>query len=109
VSRRIAIIGGGPASLAAAYDLAMRGDSDDIITIYQLGWRIGGKCASGRDPENGQIHEHGLHVFAGFYHESMRQLRMIYRQWQDVGRYPVDFDDAMIPVNGCLLSESQVT
>jgi len=105
VARRIAIIGGGPAGLAAAFDLALRNDGDDIITVYQAGWRLGGKCSTGRDPATGQIHEHGLHVFGGFYHNSWRQIRLLYRHWQDDGAAPVSFDEAFLPVNGCILTE----
>lgn len=106
MGRRIAIIGAGPAALAAAYELALHGPPDDIITLYQTGWRIGGKCASGRDPLTGQVHEHGLHVFAGFYHQSLRQLASVYGRWQQVGSRPIPFDDALEPVDGCLLAET---
>ncbi|WP_034161049.1 NAD(P)-binding protein [Sphingomonas sp. ERG5] len=105
MGRRIAIIGGGPAALAAAFDLAARNTGDDEITLYQMGWRIGGKCASGRDPVTGRVHEHGLHVFAGFYHESLRQLRMVYRRWQECGQQPFPIEQALMPVNGCMLAE----
>ena len=33
------------------------------VTIYQYGWRLGGKGASGRNARYGQrIEEHGLHM-----------------------------------------------
>lgn len=105
MGRRIAIIGAGPAALAAAYRLALQGSPDDTITLYQVGWRIGGKCASGRNVVTGRVHEHGLHVFAGFYHESLQELRNIYRTWQEVGSSPIPFSQALRPVNGCLLAE----
>jgi uncharacterized protein with NAD-binding domain and iron-sulfur cluster len=36
------------------------------VTIYQRGWRLGGKDASGRNREYGQrIEEHGLHMWMG--------------------------------------------
>ena len=35
------------------------------VTVYQLGWRLGGKGASGRNAGHGnRIEEHGLHVSA---------------------------------------------
>jgi uncharacterized protein with NAD-binding domain and iron-sulfur cluster len=104
--RRIAIVGAGPAALAAAYRLALKCAPDATITLYQMGWRIGGKCASGRNAETGRVHEHGLHVFAGFYHDSFRELANLYRSWQHVGKHPMPFDDALQPVDGCLLAEA---
>ena len=57
---RIAILGGGAASLAAAYRLSA--DPRFEITVYQMGWRLGGKGASGRRLSDGRDQEHGLHV-----------------------------------------------
>ena len=38
------------------------------VTVYQQGWRLGGKCASGRNrDEHMRIEEHGLHILFGFY------------------------------------------
>ena len=59
---RVAIVGGGCAAMAAALELtdpAHQGRYE--VTVYQLGWRLGGKGASGRGPA-GRIEEHGLHV-----------------------------------------------
>jgi uncharacterized protein with NAD-binding domain and iron-sulfur cluster len=46
--KRIVILGGGPAAMAAAFELTDRPDWQDRyeVTIYQMGWRLGGKCAS---------------------------------------------------------------
>ena len=63
---RVTIVGGGCASLATAFELSRpehKGQYD--ITIYQMGWRLGGKGASGRGP-SGRIEEHGLHLWLGF-------------------------------------------
>jgi uncharacterized protein with NAD-binding domain and iron-sulfur cluster len=54
-----------------------RGQFD--ITIYQMGWRIGGKGASGRGP-SGRIEEHGLHLWLGFYDNAFRLLRECYAE-----------------------------
>jgi uncharacterized protein with NAD-binding domain and iron-sulfur cluster len=65
---KITILGGGLASLTAAYYLTNSPDWQNKyeITLYQMGWRLGGKGASGRNPEYGQrIEEHGLHVWFG--------------------------------------------
>ena len=48
---RIAILGGGVGALCAAVALSEidpKGEKYEI-TLYQLGWRLGGKCASGRN------------------------------------------------------------
>lgn len=78
--RRIAVVGGGMAALSAAFELTRPG-SGNKVTIYQLGWRLGGKCASGND-EHGRNVEHGLHVWFGYYENTFRLLREVYEEWQ---------------------------
>ena len=77
---KVAVIGGGCASMAAAFELSRpehEGRFD--ITVYQLGWRLGGKGASGRGPAD-RIEEHGLHVWLGFYENAFRLLRECYEE-----------------------------
>ena len=77
---KVAIIGGGCASIATAFELSrpeLRGRYD--ITVYQMGWRLGGKGASGRGP-SGRIEEHGLHFWLGFYENAFRLLRECYAE-----------------------------
>ncbi len=96
---KVAVIGGGCASLAAAFELTKpkhRGRYE--VTVYQLGWRLGGKGASGRGPA-GRIEEHGLHVWMGFYENAFRLIRQCYGE---LGRDPkhcriADWDDAFFP------------
>lgn len=81
--QRIAVLGGGVAALSAAFYLTEEaGWSDKYeITVYQQGWRLGGKCASGHDMRPGyghRIYEHGLHIFAGFYDQAFDLLRRAY-------------------------------
>jgi uncharacterized protein with NAD-binding domain and iron-sulfur cluster len=82
MKRKIAIVGGGMAGLAAAFDLtrtkALQEQFD--VTIYQLGWRLGGKAASGRLPD-GRIVEHGLHVWFGCYENAFELVRAAYSEW----------------------------
>ena len=81
--RRIAILGGGMASLAAAVELTNDPDRRRTldVTVYQLGWRLGGKGASGRNASQGQrIEEHGLHVWFGCYDNAFRLLRHCYEE-----------------------------
>lgn len=76
--RRISILGGGVGALSAAFALSELDPTGKRyeITLYQLGWRLGGKTASGRNAEFGQrIEEHGLHIWAGFYENAFTILR----------------------------------
>jgi uncharacterized protein with NAD-binding domain and iron-sulfur cluster len=76
---RVAILGGGMAGLAAAWRLSTPGWRDRFrsITVYQRGWRLGGKGASSRG-QHGRIEEHGLHVWLGWYENAFRLLRECY-------------------------------
>jgi uncharacterized protein with NAD-binding domain and iron-sulfur cluster len=47
------------------------------VTVYQQGWRLGGKGASGRGP-SGRIEEHGLHLWMGWYENAFRVIRECY-------------------------------
>jgi uncharacterized protein with NAD-binding domain and iron-sulfur cluster len=76
---RVVILGGGMAGLVTAWELS-QGDwrqQLDSITVYQRGWRLGGKGASSRGP-HGRIEEHGLHVLLGCYDATFRVLREVY-------------------------------
>ncbi len=79
--RRVAILGGGIAGLAAAWELSRPELGDDVgpITVYQRGWRLGGKGASWRG-EHGRIEEHGLHVWLGYYENAFRLVRECYAE-----------------------------
>lgn len=95
---RVVILGGGMAGLAAAWELSQGHWRDRVasITVYQRGWRLGGKGASSRSVD-GRIEEHGLHVLLGYYDATFRLLRQVYgeldrprtdpgcpiRTWQD--------------------------
>lgn len=76
--RRVAVLGGGVGAMSAAFalsELDPQGEKYDI-TVYQLGWRLGGKTASGRNRCLGErIEEHGLHIWAGFYENAFTILR----------------------------------
>ena len=69
------------AGLAAAWELSSGNwrTELDSITVYQRGWRLGGKGASSRGP-HGRIEEHGLHVLLGCYDATFRVLREVYRE-----------------------------
>jgi uncharacterized protein with NAD-binding domain and iron-sulfur cluster len=78
---KIAILGGGMAGLTAAWRLSEPGWQDrfESITVYQRGWRLGGKGASSRG-ENGRIEEHGLHVWIGSYENAFTLIRECYAE-----------------------------
>lgn len=77
---KVAVIGGGCASITAAFDLTRPElDGRFEVSVYQLGWRLGGKGASGRG-KCGRIEEHGLHVWLGFYENAFRLLRDCYAE-----------------------------
>lgn len=49
------------------------------MTVYQTGWRLGGKGASGRGDAD-RIEEHGLHLWMGFYENAFRLMRECYAE-----------------------------
>jgi uncharacterized protein with NAD-binding domain and iron-sulfur cluster len=84
---RVAILGGGCGSIATAFALTSTPELREryAITVYQQGWRLGGKGASGRDvaPGHGlRIEEHGLHMWMGFYENAFRAMEACYGEWQ---------------------------
>jgi uncharacterized protein with NAD-binding domain and iron-sulfur cluster len=82
---KVAIIGGGCAAMAAAFELTRPvHHSRYQVTVYQLGWRLGGKGASGRGAAD-RIEEHGLHLWMGFYENAFRLMRECY---SELGRDP---------------------
>lgn len=89
--------------MATAFELtrpALAGQYE--VTVHQLGWRLGGKGASGRGPA-GRIEEHGLHLWMGFYENAFRLMRECYAE---LGRNKatcpiVDWTDAFVPDPVC--------
>ena len=86
---KVAILGGGCGGLAAAWDLtaspALRERFE--VTVYESTWQLGGKGASGRMPQRSadrvvgqRIHEHGLHIWFGFYEHAFRMLQSAYAE-----------------------------
>lgn len=96
---RVAVIGGGCASMAAAFELTrpeLGGKYE--VTVYQIGHRLGGKGASGRGA-SGRIEEHGLHLWLGFYENAFRLMRESYAEAaRDPGTCPMaTFESAFAP------------
>lgn len=95
--KKVAVLGGGCGAMTAAYELTSSPDwrNEYDVTVYQMGWRLGGKGAAGRNAERGyRIEEHGLHIWLGFYNNAFRMIRQVYadadrplgaglQNWQD--------------------------
>ena len=80
---KIAILGGGCGGLAAAFELSADGAARDRyeITVYEMGWRLGGKGASGRnESDHYRTEEHGPHVWAGFYRHAFRMMNAVFEE-----------------------------
>jgi uncharacterized protein with NAD-binding domain and iron-sulfur cluster len=78
---RVAILGGGIAALTAAFELTEQDPKKSRydITLYTLGWRLGGKAAVGRDMRNhGRAVEHGIHIWAGYYDNAFDIVKRLY-------------------------------
>ncbi|TAH37211.1 MAG: hypothetical protein EYC70_09535 [Planctomycetota bacterium] len=79
--KRVAILGGGAAAMTAAHYMSRTPELRERleVTVYQMGWRLGGKGASGRNlAESARIEEHGLHVWGGFYYNAFRLMQECY-------------------------------
>ncbi|AQT81426.1 amine oxidase [Mycolicibacterium litorale] len=90
------------AGLSAAWRLSEPGWTDrfESITVYQRGWRLGGKGASSRG-EHDRIEEHGLHIWLGSYENAFALLRECYaeldRDTTDPAAPVRTWDQALIP------------
>ena len=79
--KRVVILGGGVSAVTVAMQLTDNPnwrEQFESITIYQLGWRLGGKGATGRASDAGRILEHGLHVWLGYYENAFRLIKNVY-------------------------------
>ncbi len=80
--KKLAVLGGGTSSLTAVYEITNKPDwqKEYDITVYQLGWRLGGKGASGRNRKTAdRIEEHGLHLWFGFYDNAFDMIQRVYK------------------------------
>jgi uncharacterized protein with NAD-binding domain and iron-sulfur cluster len=107
--QKVAVLGGGVGAMAAAYALSAQPGWQNRydITVYQMGWRLGGKGASGRNAQMGQrIEEHGLHIWFGFYENAFRIMREAYAQLQRPPGAPLaTWDEAFKPQHFIALTE----
>ncbi len=105
--QKIAILGGGMSALTTAFELTNQPGWQEKfdITLYQMGWRLGGKCATARGP-NLRIEEHGIHGFLGSYYNALPLMAACYRA---LGRKPGEplatFEEAFQPGSFVLMWE----
>jgi uncharacterized protein with NAD-binding domain and iron-sulfur cluster len=81
--KKIAILGGGMAALSTAFQLSRTEElrREYELTVYQQGWRLGGKCAAGRNRhEADRVEEHGLHILFGWYENAFALIRESYAE-----------------------------
>lgn len=82
MKKKIAVIGGGLGSLSAIYHLMSLPNAKDLfdITLYQDGWQLGGKGASGVNQKKGfRVEEHGIHFWFGFYENGFHLMKEVYK------------------------------
>jgi len=107
--QRVAILGGGVGAITAAWALTNLPNAKDRfdITIYSLGWRLGGKGASGRNADYGQrIEEHGLHIWMGFYDNAFRAMQECYGELDRPPTCPIrTWTDAFVQHDNIVLYE----
>ncbi len=107
--RKIAILGGGVSALTSAFYLASQPGAQDKydITVYCIGWRLGGKCATGRNSEFGnRIEEHGIHGFLGSYYNTLSMMTETYRLLdRPTGSPLATFEEAFYPIDSILCWE----
>jgi squalene-associated FAD-dependent desaturase len=72
--KRVAIIGGGFAGLAAGVELAGRGIA---VSLLEARPRLGGRAYSFRDDETGEIVDNGQHALMGCYRDTLAFLDRI--------------------------------
>jgi uncharacterized protein with NAD-binding domain and iron-sulfur cluster len=109
-AQKIAILGGGAGALATAFYLSAQPGWRERyeITVYQQGWRLGGKGASGRNAALGQrIEEHGLHIWFGFYANAFAMIRDVYAELERPAGMPLStWDQAFRPHDYLALAEA---
>jgi uncharacterized protein with NAD-binding domain and iron-sulfur cluster len=87
--QHVVILGAGMAGLSAAYELTNYPGWSDLydVSLYVLGWRVGGKTATGRGPSE-RIEEHGIHILQGWYHNLFRVMNAVYVERAKIGTLP---------------------
>jgi uncharacterized protein with NAD-binding domain and iron-sulfur cluster len=106
--QNVVILGGGVAGVVAAFWLTAPQQSNRFkVTLYTQGWRLGGKCASGRNQnQSNRIEEHGLHLLMGCYQNAFATIRSCYEVWYRPAGHPFrTWLDAFLPQRDVTLME----
>ncbi len=110
--RNVVVLGSGQAALSAACQLTDPRNplANEInLTVYQFGWRLGGKGAAGRNMSEGRgyrVEEHGLHNWFGFYDNSFRQIQDVYKELDRAPDVPLAcWQDAFIAESEAIFVE----
>lgn len=105
--RRVVILGTGPSALSAAWQLtdpSLNGRYS--VTMYQIGWRSGGLCASGRVLPEYWINQNGTHYLFGCYTNSLQMGREVYDYLNSIGDHRFGtFDEQLVPRNLIVVSQ----
>ena len=94
----IHILGGGPSGLSAAFHLTSPEFNPDWkdryrVVVHQLGWRLGGKGATGRNAEMGdRIEEHGIHLFGNMYANSLHMVDAAHHELGNGSVMDIEFE-----------------
>lgn len=105
---KVLIIGGGLGAVVPAYALTdpiQKGRYE--VSIHTMGWRLGGKGASGRNADiHDRIEEHGLHIWFGCYDNAFKMMRQVYEEIDRPKDAPLaTLDDAFHKQNLFVLKE----
>jgi uncharacterized protein with NAD-binding domain and iron-sulfur cluster len=106
--KRVCILGAGTAGLAAAYGLTDKQELRDKydVTVYQVGWRLGGKCATGRSEPQKAVQQNCAHYLFGCYSNTLTMARDTYEELSQAGMQEFDdFDGVLLPRNLVALKE----
>ena len=108
--QQVLILGAGVGGLSTAYELTNYPGWNDLydVSLYVLGWRVGGKTATGRGPSQ-RIEEHGIHILQGWYHNLFRVMNAVYVERAKVGNLPPlpwpSWYEALVRNNSTFLTE----
>ncbi len=107
--KNISVLGAGLGSLSAVYELtSLPGwEKEFDITVWQLGWRAGGKMSGGRGTDD-RIEELGLHLLLGFYTNAFSLFEEVYKERSAKGLPDAGYSelkDALLKNNSLLFVE----
>lgn len=111
--RKITVLGGGLGAMSAAWAITELPDwqQNYEVIVFQRGWRLGGKAASGRNlARYGRVEEHGPQIWSGSFTSALGMMRDCYAALPALGmRMPEaplgTFEKAFKPLNHLFVPE----